>query len=306
MSILSPETPAIWLRLNPKAFWGELKARYWLGLLLLAISIAGAIAYLHVATYKYTAELLVVPSEQSDPSLPSSMAGLGSLVGLDISQNNMSFTMYADALSTRQVAETISKDSRIMRALFPAQWDEAVGGWREPSDLLRSMVRCVRTVLGVPVKPWREPGAADVQRYVVKHVKFVEEKRRPVAHISYEHEDPAFASYFLSRLTGQADTFLREQSITRTSAYISYLERRMQDVTIAEQRQSLAQLISSYEKARMMASSGTSFAADHFGEVNISPEPTSPPVPIVLGLAIAAGLLFWLVATALLALRRMG
>ncbi len=293
----------MWRRLNPLAFWGELRSRYWLGLLLVTISVGVAAAYLHLATYKYTAELLVVPSEQPDPSLPSSMAGLGSLVGVDLSQNNMSFSMYADAMSTRQVAEEISKDDRIMRSLFATQWDAGSGAWREPSSLLGSVGRGAKGLLGIPVRPWRAPGAPEVQRYIVKHVRFAEEKRRPVARISYEHQDPAFAGYFLSRLASEADAFMREQSIARTSAYITYLERRMQDVTIAEQRQSLAQLISSYEKSRMLASSGTPFAADRFGEVNLSPEPTSPRAGIVLGVAFVAGLLLWLLATAILALR---
>jgi hypothetical protein len=303
VDILSPEVPSSWRRLNPRAFVKELSARWMLGFFAIALSFFAGILYLHVATHKYTAELLVVPADQPDSSLPSSMAGLGSLVGLDISQNNLSFTMYTDALATGQVAEAIGKNARIMRNIFANEWDEKAQAWREPAGPVRTLSQWGKELLGIPIKSWSPPGPQQVREYISKRVKVSEEKRRPVIRITYENKDPHFAKYFLENVSSQADLFLREQSIARTSAYISYLEKRLMDVTIAEQRQSLAQLISSYEKSRMMSSSSASFAGDRFGEINISPRPTSPNLVLVLAISFSMGLLIWTAITVVLVMR---
>lgn len=300
--MLSPDPPAAWQRLNPYALLAGLRARVMSGVLIVGGSVLLALLYLQLVPHRYTAELLVVAADDPLSSLPSAMSGLGALVGMDIKQNNLSFSMYADALASRPVAEAIVRDPRIMHTIFPDEWDAVAGRWQEPASIVHYLLKGAKIAVGLPAA-WHPPGPERVQRYVEKRVQVSEEKRRPVIRISFAHKDRLFAAYFVSKVSMEADGFLRRQSIARTSAYIAYLEKRLRDVTVAEQRQSLAQLISTYEKSRMMASSDAAFAGDRFGGVDVPSQPDIPNPALVLAVAIVAGLMLWLLLTALILLR---
>jgi hypothetical protein len=300
--MLSPDPPAAWRRLNPSALLEGLRARLVSGLLIVGGCVLLGILYLQLVPHRYTAELLVVAADDPLSSLPSAMSGLGALVGMDLKQNNLPFIMYADAMASRPVAEAIVRDPRIMHTIFPDEWDAAAGRWHEPASILYYLLKGAKMAAGLPAA-WHPPGPERVQRYVEKRVQVSEEKRRPVIRIGFAHKDRLFAAYFISKVSMEADGFLRRQSIARTSAYIAYLEKRLRDVTVAEQRQSLAQLISTYEKSRMMASSDAAFAGDRFGGVTVPSQPDIPNPALVLAVAVVAGLMLWFLLTVLILMR---
>lgn len=265
----------------------------WLGLLFVVAALALAIAYLHVANYKYLATLTVTPAEQGSTKTSGNLANLGSLVGIDLgSQSGSAFSIFGFTVTSYPIAERLSRDPQVMRRVFSQQWDGS--RWREPQSSLKPFKTLVKSLLGVPDRPWQQPTAVDLQRYLLRKVSAVEDKKKGLITFSYYNTDPKFARYLLQNSVTASDDFLRAKALARASTYTDYLEKRLSTVQVAEYRESLAQALSSYENTRMMASSNASFAAEPFGDVWISTRPATPKPFVVLAVAVAAAVLSWI------------
>jgi uncharacterized protein involved in exopolysaccharide biosynthesis len=268
----------------------------WAGLALVLAGLAGAIIFLHFATYRYTAQLTVGPADQQGSSkVPGSLSSLGALAGVDLSgQSGTAFGLYSEAIASQPVAAGLATQPRIMRTIFKTSWDASSNQWRQPASPIRWLTQPVKQALGIPVLPWEAPDSRDLRDYIQTHVEITEDKKKNLIRLSFEHADPAFAAFFLSEINRVSDLTLRERSLSRVTTYIAYLEQRLQQVQIAEYRQSLSQALSNYENTRMMASSSASYASEPIGNVWVTRNPTSPSVLRVLGTGVAAGIVLWL------------
>lgn len=267
----------------------------WLGLAIVLVSLLVGIFYLKSSSYEYTAELVVTPADQDAPKGSGSLSSLGSLVGINIGgQQGSAFAMYTEAVKSHAVAERLSRDPRIMRTIFAGSWDPASSRWVEKQSATRPFVVGIKKLIGIPNKPWSPPTSQDLHQYLSTAMQVSEDTKKGLVRMTYRNADPAFASYLLVEANRNADDFLRRKSLNRAITYIRYLERRLQQVQVAEYRQSLSETLGTYEKTTMMASSDASFAVEPFGDVWVSPYPTSPNPKAVLALSVAAGILIWL------------
>ena len=266
----------------------------WIVVGIMIACIAVAIFYLNIATYKYTAELKVTPSQLSGAgsSNAGGLAGLASLAGVHLSKDSTAtpFELFMEGLKSGLAAESLVHDRDIMKVAFQAEWSESKGGFVERKSLPGNIIRAVKRGLGLPVYPWKEPNAIRLQNYIQENVKITESPKSPVVTISFSHKDPVFAKKFLTVLHESLDNQLREKALIRSTKYISYLTNQLQKVTVAEHRAALADALSEQEKFRMTASSGLAYAADPFGTVTVSLNPTSPRPAIVIILSVILGL----------------
>jgi uncharacterized protein involved in exopolysaccharide biosynthesis len=161
-------------------------------------------------------------------------------------------------------------------------------------------VNVAKGLLGVPIMPWTAPDSADVQRHLERNLAIIESAKTNVTTVAVNDPDPKMAIRLLETLNTSADRHIRERALARSTEYIQYLERKLQEVEIGEYRQSLVQALSAQERVRMMASTGAPYAAEPLGRIIVSTKPTSPKPAVVL----AAGLLFGLILGMLLAVLR--
>ena len=286
-----PEPGEINLRVLSQRVWSQ----RWAGLLFVAMCVALAIVYLHVAPRRYMARMVVTPADQSGLKAAGNLAGLGSLVGLNLNeQAGSAFSMYGEVVSSYAVAQLLNADRDLMKRVFPKSWDARENRWREPPSAIKPLIVTFKYILGMPIRPWHEPNAADLKSYLETELTSSDDKRKAAITLSYENEDGDFARMFLGRVNAAADGYMRQQALLRASTYVEYLEQRLSQVQVAEYRQSISQMLGNYEKTRMMASSTASYAAEPFGGIWVSPQPTSPkPIPVV-ALGFLAGLAIWL------------
>src|SRR3546814_11019190 len=99
--------------------------------------------------------------------------------------------------------------------------------------------------------------------------------------------------YFLNRINAEADNFLRQKSLIRSTEYIKYLQGRLNEVQVVDYRQSLLDQLRFYERMRLMAYSDISFVAEVFGGAAASQRPLRPRPSIVLALCIALAMISW-------------
>ncbi len=276
------------------------RERWWICLLVAMATVAAAIGYLHVATYRYTAQITVGPA-QNEGGRSGGMGALRELgalggISLPVSQGAIPMMQFIETLRSRETAEVLARDERFMRRLFSSQWDEASGQWKEPQSLVRSLSGAVLGFIGAPRPPWAPPGAPQVQEFLEKRIKIEENPKTPFVVIRYSDPDPEFAILVLDRVTQITNSSLRRRALARADENIRYLSGQLQTVMLAEHREALAQALGQQERQRMFASSSAPFAADPLGKTTVSSRPTSPaPLQVMVLAVVIGGVLAFLV-----------
>jgi uncharacterized protein involved in exopolysaccharide biosynthesis len=279
----------------------DVTMRYrWTVAAVFAAVLGAAILYLHLATYKYTAELRVT-AVYSSQQIPSGLGGIASLAGINLPGDKQvsPIALYGEAMRSRDVADAVVADKVLMQHLFAEEWDAARGVWREQPSLRRDIVQAAKRVLGVPDVAWSAPDSADVQRHLARNLAIIESAKTNVTTVAVNDPKPEMAVRMLETLNQAADRHIRERALSRSTEYIVYLERKLLEVQVAEYRQSLVQTLSAQERIRMMASTGAPYAAEPLGRIVVSTKPTTPKPAVVLSAAVVFGLILGILAAAL-------
>lgn len=253
------------------------------------------ILYLHTQVFSYSATMTLVPTQGQNQSGSgaSQLGGLAAMAGISLgsAQTTSPFTIYTDALTTRDVAdEIIRRDPRVLQRFFKYEWNDQTGRFEEPGGLRHAIAGIVKPVLGLPVNHWTPPGGADLQAYIVEAVRPVVDPKRPVITMTYFNPDPRFAAYFLDLVHQSTDTVLRRMTLDRSSKYAKYLEDKLTTAQSADLKQVLAQSLSQQETLLMMSSSNTYFAAQPLGVPVVSMFPVQPRGSVILVAGVIAGL----------------
>lgn len=271
--------------------------------LLAALGLAGlalAILYLNIAEQRYAVTLVLVPTEASSGGQKALGGGLGSLASLAGVQlpggaDSLNFDLLPDAMVSRETAAELARDPAILRATFPSLWDEASGSWQEPTSsfyvVKKAILSVVKSVLGMPKRPFKPPGAEEIQEFMNKRVAVSTDRKRPVITASILHADPAYAKNLLYRAWLVTDRRMKQSSMKRSTANIAYLSQRLTETQALEYRTYLYTVMSQEEKRLMTTSSSLPYVAEPFGAPVASVRPVSPNLLFVLLIGPLAGLI---------------
>jgi uncharacterized protein involved in exopolysaccharide biosynthesis len=254
-----------------------------------------ALVYLHIATYLYTATLMVSPvlSSSSDnlSGKLGGLSGLASLAGINVGQDQgtQAFMLYQQGLYSRDVADELAKDPDILHVVYRNQWDAGTQQWVKPSGPIWLLARLVKGAIGIPLRSWQPPDGALLQEYIADNVTLDSDPQKPVVTITYRDKDPAFAVKFLRELDRAVDNKLRQNALVRANQYVNYLAGQLATTTNADIRESLISTLTDQEKTKMMASATAPYAAQPFGLPSASRKPTDPKPFLVLAAAIFVG-----------------
>jgi len=282
--------------------------RWWLVCLCALIGLWWGITSLHSEAYRYAVQMTVTPAQRGTTSNVG--GGLAALVNIALpsGDNGSDFQLYLDLLKSRNIADEIAKDPKIMHSLFGGDWDEATQSWHEHPDTRQfpMAMKSLADFMGFPAAVWHEPNGESMLGFLDSQIVIEQDPRKPyMAKIVMNYGDKDFAMQFLTKLHRTADEMLRERAIKRTNDYIAYLSNTLSKVTVAEHRLAIAQALSEQEKAAMVAKSGSPFAAEVLEEPWANSYPSFPQAFqtlarwTVIGAAVGSvlALLFWRIRT---------
>jgi hypothetical protein len=276
-----------------------LRRRLWLVAAVAAVALLGAIIYLRVADYTYTVAMKVAPAPTTARESASigALTSLATLTGASLEAIPVTpFRLYVEGINTREVATRMARDPALMHAVFAREWDAAAGQWREPTGLGISLERGLRSLAGAPPNPWTPPDAARLQQWVHDNVGIEQNPKTPIVTLSVATRDRALGIAFLGRLHTTVDTWLRERTLARTSNNIEYLTGKLQTVALADHRQALIATLNEQEQRLMLAHNPAAYAAERFGPITGTPQPTAPRQLPVLAVALVLGTFVGVVA----------
>jgi len=250
-----------------------------------------AILYLNVATRRYEVTLQLAPVEKSQAS-QGSLGALGAIAGLDLSSGGQGseFKIFVAALQSHAAAEALANNNGLLRRLYPQDWSDADHAWREPPHgFLYALLQGLKSGVGLPVQTWEPPSANRLYQFLQEEIEVTPSRDSPIVTIRVWNRDPELAKALLSDLVTSVDRFLRNRALRRADGYIDYLTRKLQQITVADYRQSLLQNLSDQEKNRMMAAANVSYAAEVFSGPSASEVPVLPSALTTFVVAILAG-----------------
>lgn len=265
-----------------------------------------AIFYLNLVTYKFRAELRVTPSAASkSPALASASPGVGALasiagISLGATSSASPFDIYMDAILSRDVAAALTRDPRIMHAIFKRDWDARISVWREPVSAIGATVTSIKQIVGIPVRKWHQPNAADLQDYLLRSIQIYKSNASPLTRIQYDDEDAGFAGYLLAQMNISADRKVRADALLQARVYAAYLSVRLSAVTLSELRNRIVDQLARQEELIMIASSDVPYAAAMLEQPTVSDTPVTPqpklviPIGLLAGIALGAGAVLWM------------
>lgn len=267
--------------------------------LLVAITLASllmGIAYLKLLTPTYTVELRVTAAASSSNSIANRLGNLGGLAaaaGLPIGGSTKAepFDLYLEALTSREVADELARDQRIMTRIFAREWDAQAHRWKQPDMSIFQSVKYLLT-LGDP--PWRAPDGARLRDFLQRKVLVSKSAKSPITLIGIDAEDPEFGIYLLSRMNSAADTSVRKRALAQANDYKDYLASVLPTIELADVRLSLADSLTRQYEAVMMARSSVPYAAMAISHPQASLLPTKPKVAITLALFLLIGIVIGL------------
>ena len=259
-----------------------------------ALTLAGlltAIIYLNSATYKYTVDFRINPTEADMSSLTKRLGGLAAVAGINLGGDKASspFELYVDAIYSPEVATKLAGDPMIMRNAFDREWNASAGEFLEPVSPAGGAVNGLKGILGIPVYPWEKPDSARLQEFIERNVILQRDPKRAGITLSMEHENPEFAKRLLTSLHSATDNMLRARALDRANQYINYIALKLTEVSLLEHREALAETLGQQERVRMMASSGMPYAGEPLGKPLVSLHPTTPRPIITLVLGFLGG-----------------
>ncbi len=279
--------------LTALAAFNAIWSQRWLVTVFVAAALIVGIVYLNFATYRYTVALRVAPVAASNNGLLGKLGGLASVAGLSLPTDKgvSSFDLYIESIQSPDTAADLARDPELMRVVFSDQWDPRLRRWHEPTGLTYHAIRWLKGALGLPVRPWRQPGGAELANFLEREVVFVRDAKKSIATIQLSHQNPQFSARLLNSIHRSIDASLRSRAADRSQEYIAYLTRKLPLVQLNEHREALARALGEEERSMMMASARSAYAAEPFGAVSVSLNPTQPKVGVVLGLAFVIGFL---------------
>lgn len=276
------------------------RRKYWVAICAV-VGLLGGVAYLNVKTHLYTATMKVTAAPSSaaagGSSRLSGLGGLASLAGLAAAGGGSAspFDLYLETLLSEEVAESVAQDQDLMRSIFPAQWDTQSRRWREPpASAFSGLARLVKSLIGLPVKPWTPPGKRELMDHLGERMTVVRDIKSPVVVVSLDESSPSLAARLIDRVGDTTDRLVRRDALARARSYADYLQRKLPTVTVSEHRAALVDALSDQEKSLMMATSSLPYAAIIISGPSVSPLPTKPNGPMVLVSTTLAGLMLGL------------
>ncbi len=266
---------------------------HWMTLLVATLAgVALAIGYLHVAHWKYAVRMYITSAKPAAHSTHA-LSALSSLAGISMGQGeNPNFAKFLAAIRSPMAARSVASDKGVLRAMFPHEWSTRANGWRKPSGFLHSVAAMIKRLLGIPLRRWGPPDAAQVYVYLRDNLKVIPDEKSGIVMLEIDSGRPEDAQRILQTLNQVTDAWMRRRDLQHASQDIQFLSRQLALTTVQDLHVALAMNLAQQEKAEMLASSPLPYVSDVLGPPIVSRHPVSPKPFAVIVAGIVIGFVF--------------
>ncbi len=226
-----------------RELWGILWGRKLLIIAITAVFMISSIAYALLAQEWFKAEVVLVPAKKSQglPGQLGGLAGLASLAGVNIGDENESVEALAVLRSNEFVREFITENN-LMPILFADEWDSAAKRWRASN-------------------PEDQPDERDAVRLFRKSIcQVMDDKRTGLITVSIEWKDRRTAAEWANALVARLNDRMRQRVLAESGRNVKFLREELTKADIPSLQQSVSRLLESELQNLMLARGSQEFA----------------------------------------------
>ncbi|MGH6870091.1 MAG: hypothetical protein ACREHE_01180 [Rhizomicrobium sp.] len=245
---------------------------------------------------QYTITYVAYPSQTSqDKSLGStlsSLAGpLAGLIGSSATSDVQPFDLYMQLImSPRCAAVVIKKDPEVLQKIFYKEWDPATKKFYPPHDIISIIQRTFNFIFGLPT--YKPPTAERLAQWLTDNLTVTQVNATSMNSIAFSTPYPEFGGRFMRELDRAADSIIRDEAARLTDAQIAYLQNKLNQTTVVDERQTLLSLLSAQETTRMSINQYLPYASVVLQNAYSSDLPTWPNPVVLIALGLFVGLVF--------------
>jgi uncharacterized protein involved in exopolysaccharide biosynthesis len=228
----------------------------------------------------------------SGSSIVGSIAG--QFLGMGNDKDTQSTGQFVELMQSPFIVGLIDRRDHIIQHIFASQWNGDTKQWAKPAGLTVDIKNAIKSMLHRPL--WVAPGAYDASAQLALRTTVDISPQTGMVHLTFRDKDPAYAAFLLNAMYAATDGLLRERAKQRSDEHIAYIQRQLSSVNNAENRQSLATLLTAELGQQLLINSNAPFVLEKLGPTIVSPTPVSPKifVYIVAGIFCGAGIGFGL------------
>jgi hypothetical protein len=285
----------------------DLRTYYLLLAVLLVVFLTAGVSILVLTPPVYTATAIVGPADNSDQPFGLDAAGAGGGVGgiakhlhvggLLGQTGDDTFNEYTSLLTSTRLAWVLVSKDHILPEMYPLRWDAANKRWYPRDTLYDRVADVAKAMLRRPVKPG--PDVDDLVKSFDTKLTVDISLETSFATVTFKSGSPTGAERILNLILQEADNIIRQDKKRDVSARIGYLNSALENLTNADQKPAMIDILSEQQQEMMMV------AADHrYASVLIDPPhsplvPTSPVPVLYAAIAFVLACIAWLGAVRL-------
>lgn len=216
----------------------------------------------------YDARMVVAPAGNGAANMATSklggLASVASAMGANLSPlegRSDEFEKFRLLLTSSIVAASVERDHRkpVLSMMFDGEWNAASGRWVRPSGPISLVKQGLDILFGLP--SWAPPNAETLAAKLKKNVHINRVPESDLIELTFASRDPDFARNLLGWLYVEADRRLRKTALAQSRQELNYVNRKLQTVTVQEDRAALTQLVFQLEQKIMLTQSNQPYAA---------------------------------------------
>ncbi|MBF0560416.1 MAG: hypothetical protein HQL37_00090 [Alphaproteobacteria bacterium] len=270
-------------------------ARGWKIVLVAVIMSTGTAVWLSAnQPLVYRAEMRVTPLDNDNTHI----AG-GTLTSLLRPNTPTNFNHMLQLLHSRRLAQEIMSRPELSDVIFNPLWQRQPDGtWvrTKPYGLAHRLKARFLKWFGIKIDD--RPSVAIVENFLAGTLTYVGEEKSDVVTISVSAGSPELATNMLENYVALTDGLIRKEKIKDNQAYLSYLAKKIENVTLAEHRVNLITLSLDIERQLMSLESNRPVAMQVLDPAQSNIEPFSPtPIKNIFIGIIAGGIIGVMIAT---------
>lgn len=239
-------------------------ARRWPRMVLtIAVGIVGAIVLSLITPKTFVAEMTIAPPD--NPSESSSSAGGGAAGAIARLTGDAStpkqFDYFMELLHSARLAEAVFSDPTLPSIILDGRWKLLPDGhWErlvQPGFISALKSRALGW-FGIYVDDY--PSVHTIQNYLRGNIKFTRDSKSDFVSMTLQNGSPKVAETLLRRITAIDDKILRDEKTRHTQQELQYLSKRLETISVVEQKLAVINMISDAEKNLMLLESGQPYA----------------------------------------------
>lgn len=284
--------------INLRELISVLWARKWL---IIGITFSAAVVAVIVAILLpniYRAEALLAPNDQEGASGLSALAaqygGLASLAGINIGGGSTDKTAFGlEILKSRKfISEFVERRDILLPLMASRGWNPATGDLEiDPDDFDVVSGRWVRNV-SPPKKTI--PSSQEAYERFMSILSVVQDKKTGFVTVAVEHYSPLIAKQWVDWLIDDLNSSIMRQDVAEAEQAIEYLNKQIENTSIADLQSVFFNLIEEQTKTVMLAKVSDEYLLKTLDPA-VAPEKKSRPKRFIIVILFA--LLAFLLAT---------